>query len=568
MRSSSPLRSPAIAKGLASARAGFASLGHSPALAAALSFLLPGLGQAAVGAYRRAVLVAMPAIALGVAVVALALFDRSAFYQVLSSQVLTSLLILDIVTLAYHLWAMLDAYLMARRLHPVRVGAGASRWVSVAAVVVLVAGTMGIHGWPAAVIVQSQQVLGCTWSPNGPCIPDLAPGETLPALTDDPGLEETPDAIPSGWVAGGLVVLDPDQTAGGASSSPTATSGATSVPYSTPPPYTGDPSDWAGDGKLNVLLIGGDAGLGRGGNGAGKPINLRTDTMILLQVDLATGRSAMYGIPRNLYNAPLGAQAWNAYSCHCFPKSKGYYYGLWLDAVNNPKKYPYSGNYFARGTKAIEDSVGSLLGVHVDGAVVVDLLGFVNLIDAMAPNGLHITTPYRVRQMPCAVYNGKYQCFPYSKPDGSGNLYGLDFPKGAQTMNGLNALAYARMRHVVGYDSDYYRMQRQQLVLKAVRDQLNPCELAPRIPSLLTAIQGTIWTDMPQSDAPQLAALASKISTSNIRSYSLTPSAGFAIDVSGSGVLKRYRHIVQIGLDGLPSAYSGGSSSGVGGFHC
>ena len=528
-----------------------------PPVAAALSFLFPGLGQVAAGRARRGAIVAIPALAVVASFVLVLLFARhQLFGEALNTQWLMSLLIVDLLAMAYHLWAIVDAYLLARRGKPLPIGT--ARYLSIGAVVVLVVGTLGIHLGIASVDIQAQQTLNCVFNPNGPCgITDLVPGQTLAADTAPPddGDLATDTPNPSASVQGPSVSTGPT---------------ATPVPYPTVPPYTGDPTDWQADGYLNLLLLGGDAGIGRGGNGAGKPINLRTDSIILLQVNLSTGQSAMYGIPRNLFNVPLGAEAANAYACHCFPKyfpwqnpktaSPNYLFGLWVDAVNYPNLYPYEGNYFARGTKAVEGAVGGLMGVHVDGAVVVDLMGFVNLVDQLAPNGLNIDVPYKVKQL---------AGFGYPKPDGSGDIYNIVFNPGSQTMNGLQALEFARMRHVVGYDSDIYRMARQQLVLKAVRDQLNPCDLATRVPSLLSAIQGTIWTDMPVDDAPELAALASKITTSSVKSYGLTPSAGFAEDVSGAGVLQRYHNVAAHGLDGVPSAFSGGSGSGgSSGFHC
>jgi LCP family protein required for cell wall assembly len=532
---------------------------ETPGVAVVLSFVLPGLGQAAVGKSRRGAMVAIPAIALTAAVGLLALFDRSAFYQVLNSQVLFSLLLLDAVALLYHLWAMLDAHRLAGLLRPV---AGRSRrWLSLGSVVVLVAVTLGIHGWFAAVVVRSEHTLGCTFNPNGPCgIGDLTPGETYVPVTMDPSEMPTEEPTFRPWIAAGMVVLDPAQTT---TPVPSETPAGTVPPFTgyteKPPAYEGDPADWAADGYLNVLLIGGDAGIGRGGNAAGKRINLRTDTLILLRVELDTGRSVMFGIPRNLYNAPLGEKAWDAYACHCYPKSQDFYYGLWTDAaLLHPDRYPYSGNYFARGTKAIEDSVGSLLGLHVDGAVVVDLMGFVNLIDAIAPHGLTVNVPYEVRQM--AGYG-------YNRPEDGKNIYGIVIKKGVQKMDGHKALQYVRLRHIVGYDSDYFRMGRQQLVLKAVRDQLNPCELLPRVTTLLTALEGTIWTDFSTDDAPALAALAAKISTKNIRSVALTPANGFDEFVNHPGAWQKYKDTAARGLDFVPSAYSGGSGGGTG-FHC
>ena len=80
-------------------------------------------------------------------------------------------------------------------------------------------------------------------------------------------------------------------------------------------------------------------------------------------------------------------------------------------------------------------------------------------------------------------------------------------------MDGITALEFARSRHQA---DDFQRMERQQLVIKAVRQQFaHPCSLIPRMGDILDAIGqvgGLLWTDMPESAAPQLAALAGQMS--------------------------------------------------------
>ena len=49
---------------------------------------------------------------------------------------------------------------------------------------------------------------------------------------------------------------------------------------------------WAGTPRVNVLLLGGDAGPDRRG--------LRTDTVILASIDTATGNAVLFSLPRNL----------------------------------------------------------------------------------------------------------------------------------------------------------------------------------------------------------------------------------------------------------------------------
>ena len=548
-------------------------------MVAGLSFLFPGLGQAALGKYRRGAIMALPALVLGLTLVLIAIFDRSALYQMLSSNFLVSMLILDFVALLYHLWAMADGYLLAVRFQPL--GPGVMKLVSRAVVFLVFASAVTIHVGFASVDLQAQQTLGCVMNPNGPCIADIVPGESLP--TYDPGEddEDTPDTSTSGPVATDTPSLTPADTG-------SMTPGDTTA-YPVPPACTGAASTWAASKcTLYILLIGGDAGTGRGGNGAGKLINLRTDTMILLQVDLSTGRAAMYGIPRNLMNVPLGKTDWNAYPNHVFAALRQYgapanlycggpppqqvwiFNAMWVDAAfANPSKYPYPGDYFARATKAVEDSVSALMGVPVNGAVVVDLSSFVELVNALAPHGLQINSPYRVVQVAGTNY--------YNSAGRLAN--GQNFPAGVQTLNGEQVLAYARLRHVVGHDSDYYRMARQELVLNSLLSQVSPCEVALNITNVLSAVKDVLWTDVGTwSDAPALAAIAAKITTRNVKSYQLTPSNGYNANIfpnnmTDQSVLQVYQAAVKKGLNGVASAYASGSAGsggggGGGGFHC
>ena len=188
----------------------------------------------------------------------------------------------------------------------------------------------------------------------------------------------------------------------------------------------------------------------------------------------------------------------------------------------------------------------------------INLPGFVALINALAPNGLAIDVPYEVKQE---------KGYGYEPADGGKDVYNIDIKAGSQIMNGTVALEYARLRHVVGYDSDYYRMTRQQLVLRAVRDQVNPCALLPQVPAILNALGASVWTNLPESDAPTIAALAAKVGTSNTADYSLDPTTtGAAYDMLDATSLAKIRSIVANGLNTVPAGISGGS--GGGGLSC
>ena len=535
---------------------------RSPAAAAFLSFLFPGLGQAAAGKPRRGLLVALPALALFVLAVGLFVFARHQIFDSLfSTDALTSFFLLDVVILLYRLWAIVDAFLIAgsdgaraRLDSKVQVkipAAKARRPLTVIVLGALIVATIGTHLAFGAVDIQYRDTLSSIFNPDAPSWfggnGDLPSGETAEPFSDQPGATDAPDTpgASSGSPIGG--------------GSPSAAASGSEVPLPTPGPTTASgipifpiedvsgpdtpPSEWAADGKLNVLLVGADAGTGRW--------SLRTDTMILLEVDIASGRAVMYGIPRNLENVPLPPESANAFPCHCF-QYPNLLNALWRDAVNRPTAYPYSGTDFVRGFKALEGAVGQYLGLHVDGAVVVNLMGFVHLIDALG--GIDINVPAEVKDTQ------------YSRPQ-DGKDITIDIKPGQQHMDGLVALEYARSRH---QDSDYGRMSRQQAVLIALRAKLQPCSLLPQIPSLISALGSAFWTDMPVEDAPALAAVAERVGTGNVKSIELVPAlTGNPVGFLTVPRLATVRSIVAHGLDDVPpSSGSGGSGGGGGGLSC
>jgi LCP family protein required for cell wall assembly len=547
------------------------SLLRTPATAAFLSFLLPGLGQMAAGRRRRGGLIAVPAVLVAFGTVGIFVFARHQILDSLFSEnALTSFLLIDLGILLYRLWAIVDAYLGARtasggfviaeKVQTKKPATRVGQPVTALVLGVVLVATIGTHFAFGAVDYAYRDALTSMFNVDAPGwfgSGNLASGETAAPLADQISATDAPDISPSASAAASASLRSSSSPATIGSPSAGPAGSPTAAP--TPGPTTGDgipifavenvsgpnttPAEWAADGKLNVLLVGADEGVGRW--------SLRTDTMILLEVDIASGRSVMYGIPRNLENVPLPPESANAFPCHCFPYPN-LLNALWRDAVNRPSAYPYTGSDFARCFKALEGAVGQYLGLHVDGAVVVNLMGFVHLIDALG--GLDINVPAEIKDTQ------------YSRPQ-DGRDITIDIKAGQQHMDGLTALAYARSRH---QDSDYGRMSRQQAVLIALRSQLQPCSLLPKVPSLISALGSAFWTDMPIEDAPTLVAMAEHIGAGNVKSIELVPSVtnnpvGF-LTVPRLAVV---RNIVAHGLDGVPAASGGGGGgAGSGGFSC
>jgi LCP family protein required for cell wall assembly len=399
---------------------------------------VPGLGQAAVGAIARGLIIALPALLLVAFVAGIWLVDRGLIIEAaLTPAILLAMVGLSLVVMVYRLWAIVDAYRLAR---PLRRGRSRGRvLVSAGVLAVVVAATIGMHGWVAYVGWTAHQALTAVFSPTGP-----TGGGQGPLPSESP----SPTASPTDTAA-----------------AETATPVPTPVPTPTPTPQP----DWAADGRLNVLFIGSDAGPGRW--------SMRADAIILVSVEIETGRVAAFSIPRYTTNVPLPEPAASAFACRCLTEPIN---ALYVFANQNPELFP--GDEI-RGFVALEGAIEILAGVELDGVAAVDMNGFVRLVDAIG--GVTVDVPY-------AVYDPAYP-----DPDGVTEVE-IYFAPGVQVMNGWQALAYSRTRH---QDGDVMRMQRQQHVMKALQRQLG-CDLLPNLPSVLEVVRDTVWTSLRLEDVP------------------------------------------------------------------
>jgi polyisoprenyl-teichoic acid--peptidoglycan teichoic acid transferase len=398
--------------------------------------LLPGLGHVSAGAVRRGLLVAVPALLLVGAAIAIWLIDRSLLVRLaLSPPALLALIGLSLVLAAYRVWATIDAWSLGARRQP---AGGTWQAISLVALVVVLAGTLVMHGWAAYVGWSAHQALTAVFSPTGPV-------GALPSSTASPD----PTAFPK----------------------ETDTPAPTVIPTPAPTPTPTPLPDWAADGRLNVLLIGSDAGPGRW--------SMRADAIILVSVEIQSGRVAAFSIPRYTTQVPLPQPAASAYDCECLPEPIN---ALYVEANARPDVYP-GGDL--RGFVALMGAVEELTGVQLDGMAVADLNGFVRLVDAMGGITVDVPTP---------VHDPAYP-----DPDGVTEVE-IFFPTGEQRMDGWHALAYARTRH---QDGDVMRNQRQQHVLQALQRELS-CDLLGSLPSILDVARDALWTNLPLADVPDM----------------------------------------------------------------
>ncbi|MEJ2557054.1 MAG: LCP family protein [Anaerolineae bacterium] len=244
---------------------------------------------------------------------------------------------------------------------------------------------------------------------------------------------------------------------------------------SNPQPVTGlsgeSLPDWEEDERVNVLLLGIDK----------RPDEqyARTDTMILVTVDPATGKAGMLSIPRDLWVTIPGYGENRINTAHYLGDKNG---------------YPGGGPALAMKT------VQYNLGVPVHFYVRVDFDGFRRIVDTLG--GIDIDAPQTIN-------DPKY-------PDEN---YGYDpfyIQAGPQHLAGDMALKYARTRATAG--SDFDRARRQQQVLFAIREKALAIGVVPKIPDLWATMADTVQTDLQLVDILELAKLSDKITGDDIQS--------------------------------------------------
>ncbi|WP_344027199.1 LCP family protein, partial [Pseudonocardia kongjuensis] len=243
-----------------------------------------------------------------------------------------------------------------------------------------------------------------------------------------------------------------------------------------------------GKPRLNVLLLGSDAGDDRAGT--------RTDTMMLASIDTRSGRTTLFSLPRNIQRAefPPGTPA-----AEEFPNgfndpsgSAGDYLlnGVYAYGEQNPQIAPPGPTRFP-GINLLQSTISYMTGLPIDYYLEVNMAGFSAMIDAVGGVTVNVG--------PDPVPVGGVTAFGrYTTPD-------RYIQPGVQTLNGEDALWFARSRRD---GTDYQRMGRQRCLIQAVITETSATELIGRFQSIAAVTRDNVATDMPQQVLPALAVLA------------------------------------------------------------
>ena len=191
-----------------------------------------------------------------------------------------------------------------------------------------------------------------------------------------------------------------------------------------------------GSGIVNILLVGQDRREGEE--------TARSDSMILCTYHRKTGDLTMTSFLRDLY-VPIPGHSSNR-----------------INAA-----------YSERGTELLNDTLRENFDLHIDGNIEVDFSQFAQIIDLLGGVRLELRED-EAREI--------------NKETGS------DLTAGIQTLNGEQALTYARIRKLDA-DGDFSRTSRQRKVMNALLSQYRNIKWSDLLP-LMDQLLPLISTDM------------------------------------------------------------------------
>ncbi|MFT4211418.1 MAG: LCP family protein [Microbacterium sp.] len=276
------------------------------------------------------------------------------------------------------------------------------------------------------------------------------------------------------------------------------------------------------DGYYNILLLGADSGQGRD--------SMRFDSISVVSVNAETGAVTIFGIPRDLPNAPFpedspmyalypdGLEGYSSSTCG------------WTSAINQltnvvevcrsdggTSLYPDAeADSSTPAIEATKDAAEGVLGIQIPYYVFIDMDGFAQLVDALG--GVDINVTERLPEGWGPTYSGE--------PAEDWAIGWIEV--GQQHMDGDTAQWYARSRYTT---SDWDRMLRQRQLQEAILAQFTPENVLVHFNEVAAAGTNLLETDVPQGLLPTLMDLAIKAKTQTVTTVELTPTSAGGIGV-------------------------------------
>lgn len=201
----------------------------------------------------------------------------------------------------------------------------------------------------------------------------------------------------------------------------------------------------------------------------------RTDTIMIGKVDLRAPKVNLISIPRDLLVDIPG-------------------YGK--DRINTVYVYGEQFKEPGGGIGLLQRTIEKNFGIQIDHFGLLDFQCFRTAVDAVG--GVTVNVPR-------AIVDPSYPTEDYGTKL-------VKFDVGLQRMDGERALEYARTRSA---DSDFHRIQRQQLIIAAMRDQVLQLRTLPSVPTLLSGCRN-MRSDLGWRDYLNLATSLQTLNSSRV----------------------------------------------------
>ncbi|WP_066368022.1 LCP family protein [Neobacillus fumarioli] len=192
-------------------------------------------------------------------------------------------------------------------------------------------------------------------------------------------------------------------------------------------------------GDTNILLLGSDA--------RNKDEASRSDTIMIVHYNEDKGTFKLTSIMRDSY----------------------------VD-IPGHGKHKINAAFAYGGPDLLRKTIKQNFGIDLQYYAIIDFQGFVQLIDEAFPNGVEINVEKKM----------------------SKNIY-MTLEPGLQRLNGTQLLGYVRFRHdAIG---DFGRVQRQQMAVNAIKEQLSGFQTIAKLPKLIGVVSPYVNTNIHPSDA-------------------------------------------------------------------
>lgn len=439
--------------------------GPHPLMAAALSVIWPGLGHFGHRNRRALVLLGGSLLVSGVVVAYVATRSKTTLltWTVTQSPLWITIVVAGLA-LVFRIGVAVDAYMVARGWPQPRSGSDWTRRAIAAVTFVFLAAVIAVpHFFVVRYAVAQLDLLYNVF------------GATSTVTANPTPLTDTGEA--SG-----------DDAHGGGSIDEGSASGSTTVPSEGALLR----ETWDGEERLTIALLGGDSGFDRRG--------VRTDTIILVSIDVTTGDAAAFSIPRNWRDLtfPEGTPAADRWP-EGFPDIANEVYALGL---RYPETFP---NVEDPAGHAIKSALAQLTGLPVQYYVLINMVGLVDSIDLFGGVDMRVTETINERLKPIVP---------------GGPPIDIVVEPGDYRFDGSTALAYVRTRTGT---SDYHRMARQRCLVEALIDQVSIPKVLNNFVSLTGIISAHVKTDIPLDRLDELVEVARKLDTSRVVTVNFIP---------------------------------------------